>query len=250
VAKRADIGGPALSDSYTAADHAFRARDPYARGKYVLTARWLRRHGPKQDAATGGLRLLHVGCGAGEFNSIATNLGFEVVACEPDPAAFELAERARPPGCKLHNCGLFELDVHDADVVVMHDVLEHIEDDRAAVRAVRDRLRVGGVAVISVPAHAWLFGEHDVQLGHFRRYSQRGLARVLGEQLVVERIRSYGASMIPVALWYSRLARKPYPTQAAGRGLLHSAMALVCDVESRIAMPFGTSVIALARRAA
>ena len=55
------------------------------------------------------------------------------------------------------------------DCVVSTDVLEHIEDDRAAFQKLVDLVAPGGLVIITVPAGQWLFGYHDEQIGHFRR---------------------------------------------------------------------------------
>jgi SAM-dependent methyltransferase len=70
------------------------------------------------------------------------------------------------------------------DLLLMLDVLEHIERDLEALsELVAGPLLSGGHAVLSVPAHAALFSRHDVALRHFRRYSRRqllGLAAAAG----------------------------------------------------------------------
>jgi SAM-dependent methyltransferase len=225
--------------AYKTADHAFRSADAYAQGKYDITTRWLK------PRIRPGHRLLNIGCGGGEYNEAAGALGYDVTACEPEQTAYELA--AARGGRVLH-CGLMDLDVPPTDAIVMHDVLEHIEDDAAAVRAVYDLLVPGGVAVISVPAYQWLFGHHDVQLGHYRRYTRRSLLARLRDRFTIVHARYYGAALIPVALWFSRLAKRPYPTAAASRGFGNSAMRAICGLEARVPMPMGTSVIALVAR--
>jgi SAM-dependent methyltransferase len=66
------------------------------------------------------------------------------------------------------------------DAIVMLDVLEHIADDFGFLRDfVMRRLRPGGRLLISVPAHRALYTQHDVALGHHRRYSQGQLHDVL-----------------------------------------------------------------------
>lgn len=75
-----------VNDDYTIADHEFRDDDVYALGKYRLTQRWL------QPLSTRGT-LLNIGCGAGQFNAMAVDLGFDVRGFEPDPEAFALATR-------------------------------------------------------------------------------------------------------------------------------------------------------------
>jgi len=69
------------------------------------------------------------------------------------------------------------------DLVIMADVLEHIEDDREFLSSVvAPRIRDGGILLISVPAHQRLFSSHDTFLGHFRRYSRTQLLLLVGEQ--------------------------------------------------------------------
>ena len=64
-------------------------------------------------------------------------------------------------------------------LVVMMDVLEHVADDLAALRAAAEALVPGGRLVVSAPAHPWLFSYHDRASGHFRRYSRPGLVGLL-----------------------------------------------------------------------
>ena len=56
------------------------------------------------------------------------------------------------------------------DTVVCLNVLEHIEDDRASLRAMHDLLQPGGRLVLLVPSLRALYGTLDEALGHFRRY--------------------------------------------------------------------------------
>lgn len=65
------------------------------------------------------------------------------------------------------------------DLVLLLDVLEHVQDDAAFLRDVLARLRGGGTVIVSVPAWPWLYGPHDVHLGHCRRYSPAGARRLL-----------------------------------------------------------------------
>ena len=65
------------------------------------------------------------------------------------------------------------------DLVLLLDVIEHVQDDAAFLRAVLARLRSGGTVVISVPAWPWLYGAHDVHLGHCRRYCPAAARRLL-----------------------------------------------------------------------
>lgn len=228
-----------IDAGYTADDHAFREDDAYANGKYELTLRWL---GTPRD---GNRRLFNIGCGTGLFNRLAHDAGFEVEACEPDLDAHAIAEQDAPAGVRVHFGGLFDTAFStQADIVVMHDVLEHIEDEAAAVARLHQVIAPNGRVILSVPAMPSLFGLHDKLLGHHRRYTRRSLRRAIDGSFRVKQMRSYGLSMIPVTLVLSRLLRKPYPAPAAANSsLVGRAFDVVCRIESRIATPIGTSLV-------
>jgi ubiquinone/menaquinone biosynthesis C-methylase UbiE len=76
----------------------------------------------------------------------------------------------------LTRCPLFSNSV---DAIVLLNVLEHIEDDVAAMRQAFRILRPGGVVIIEVPAGPELFDVYDKQLMHFRRYTMAGLCTAL-----------------------------------------------------------------------
>ncbi len=61
------------------------------------------------------------------------------------------------------------------DTLLYIDVLEHIEDDRAELRAALAHLASGGRIIVLSPAHPWLFTPFDRALGHFRRYTKESL---------------------------------------------------------------------------
>jgi SAM-dependent methyltransferase len=65
-----------------------------------------------------------------------------------------------------------------ATLVTMLDVLEHIEDDAAALQQLRARMAPGAQLLITVPAFQWAFTSWDTSLGHHRRYSRRQLRAV------------------------------------------------------------------------
>ena len=65
------------------------------------------------------------------------------------------------------------------DTVMLSNVLEHIEDDAAAVRRFRSVLAEDGRLVILVPALPALYGSIDEAIGHFRRYTPRSLRAVI-----------------------------------------------------------------------
>lgn len=74
---------------------------------------------------------------------------------------------------------LTEVPAASVDWVLLMDVLEHVEDDLGLIDAVRRIQMPGGHLLVTVPAHAFLWSEHDVFLGHHRRYSRAQLRDLL-----------------------------------------------------------------------
>jgi SAM-dependent methyltransferase len=145
-------------------------------------------------AGLGGGRLLEIGPGSGALLTDLANLGFTCDALESSEEAFRLAStlNAGQPAVHLRRApdpawsGIF-------DVVVACEVLEHIEDDRAALAEWRAWLRPGGHLILSVPAHARRWSATDVWAGHFRRYEKDGLRTLLESAgFTVEELECYG----------------------------------------------------------
>jgi SAM-dependent methyltransferase len=122
-------------------------------------------------------RILDAGCGTGrnliEFGGLGDAVGIEP---STDAIAF-CAER----GLTAIAAGVEDLPFEDDrfDLVLMLDVLEHISDDGAALRELRRVAKPGGALVLTVPAHQYLWSQHDETHHHFRRYTQPQLRELL-----------------------------------------------------------------------
>ena len=134
-----------------------------------------------------GPRILEVGCGVGNFTG--TLLDREaVIAVDVQPECIQRLKLRYPAQPNLHVfvCDVLspefrELASFRPDSAVMVNVLEHVEDDIAALKAVASVLTPGGVIVLLVPAFQALYGPIDKNLGHHRRYT-RGAIRRLARQ--------------------------------------------------------------------
>ena len=76
---------------------------------------------------------------------------------------------------------IVDLKIRDSSVgaIGLFDVLEHVEDESAALMRLRDMLAENGRLYLTVPAHKWLWSSVDVEAGHFRRYTRGKLCRLL-----------------------------------------------------------------------
>lgn len=220
------------------------------RGRLAVVLSVLRRTLESRPA-----RLLDIGCGSGNVLEALAEFG-EAVGMEQDP---RLIAAARARGLDVRHGQLpGDLVVPEgwADVVLFLDVLEHLEDDAAALTTARRALHPGGRVVVTVPAYAWLWSGHDVVLGHRRRYTARQLRRLVEDAgFHVERVTYFNTVLFPpLALlrvgkrWWGRtghdLERTPAPLNRA----LEWCFALERHVVPRVSLPFGSSVLLTGRR--
>jgi len=230
---------------YKTGDHAFRGKDEYANAKYDITENWLKL---ARLSGSSNKTIANIGCGTGEFSQRVASWGYQVLACEPETLAFEIAKKScsQFPNIQIRNVGLEEFSdtTPPVDLLVMHDVLEHIESESRSVSCIAKLVKKDGQAVISVPAFNWLFGNHDVQLGHFRRYTKSRLIQLFEKDFEIVNSRYYGSFFIPVTLLFSRILKKSYPTGAVTTsGWKQTAFKTLCQVQRSLPEPIGTSVL-------
>ena len=142
-----------------------------ARKAYVLAhlQRLARQHPLKQ--------ILDIGCGNGLFFDDLARFG-QVRGIEPDAGLVTPNNR----WAEHIQCIGFGPDYQTTqrfDLILMLDVLEHIQDDRGAARHVFDLLKPGGMFLLTVPALMLLWSRHDVANAHVRRYTRPGVRTVL-----------------------------------------------------------------------
>lgn len=157
--------------------------------------------------------VLDVGCGTGG-NVVAFSDGYACFGWDPSPEAIHLAKE-RFPGVRFFGGsvrGAITALGRPPDMILLMDVLEHIQRDRAFFLEMVAALRPGGYLLITVPAGMELWSPHDVTLGHFRRYNRLQLEELWEAEPVVPLLVShYNARLYPVV----RCVR--YWTQRSGR---------------------------------
>jgi SAM-dependent methyltransferase len=146
-------------------------------------------------------RVLEIGCGTGHNLAMLSEFG-HVDALELDDEARAVAEKRL--GRNVMSAplpGLSGVPQKHYDLIGAFDVVEHVEDDRAALASIAERLKPGGKLVLTVPAHQWMWSAHDVVNHHKRRYSKRGLRRLLEESpLKLDTIGYFNSLLFPVAI--------------------------------------------------
>lgn len=138
-------------------------------------------------------------------------------------------------------------------VITLLDVLEHVEDDAAALKKIAALLSPGGLAVVLVPAIPALYGPRDRSEGHFRRYSARRLrAAMEGAGLRVATMRAWNLTSLPLVLAFEKVLRRNiyddgarYMGESTWKRLANEALAATLHVERVLPVPIGLSLLAV-----
>ena len=207
-------------------------------------------------------RILDAGCGTGRnlelLDPSGHTFGFDVTW-----AGLALARRAGRRRVVCARAGAAPFPDATFDVVTSFDVLYCLDDEeeQAAIGEMFRLLRPGGTAIINVAAMDILKGNHSVFDGEIRRYSRPGLRTKLERAgFEVARLTHTNASlflpMLVIRQWQqwrgleapgealSDFARLPTPLNAALAALLTAEAAVV----RRVDLPFGSSILCLARK--
>ncbi len=126
-----------------------------------------------------GARLLDAGCGTGRNLQEFGRLG-PAAGVDPSPEAIDFCRQRGIEGVTRGTIEHLEFPGGAFDLILATDVLEHLRDDRAALRELRRVAAPGANLLCTVPAYRWLWSGHDDEHHHFRRYTLRELRAALG----------------------------------------------------------------------
>ncbi len=154
-----------------------------------------------------GENVAEVGAGIGNFSDFLLDAGIrKLVAFEPSINMFDVYEKKYSQNKNVTAVNSFfeeqsENYINTFDSVCYVNVLEHIENDKEALRHAHKTLRKDGHILIFVPALSFLYSNLDKKVGHFRRYSKNSLIEVVNSaKFSIKEVRYFDiAGIIP---WY------------------------------------------------
>lgn len=207
--------------------------------------------------------IFDIGGGNGVVAAALISRGWPVVLVEPGEVG---CRNARARGVRDVVQATFESAAFGDGVlpaVGLFDVIEHVADDTAFLRAVRSKLAPGGVIYATVPAFGWLWSDDDEKAGHFRRYTRSGVIELFRAAGFRTSFSSYLFSPLPFGILLMRsipsrfgLLRDISADRTAREhesgGLLQRVASWVLQVEQRRVpqrrIPFGSSIVVVADR--
>jgi SAM-dependent methyltransferase len=232
-------------------------RHPWWRARAAITLDLLTRLDINPPA-----EVLDAGCGWGVTLEALERRGYQVIGMDISRRTLEQLDR---PDRRLVEADLAQplgFDHPLCDAALALDVIEHLDDDRAALSRLGKLLRPGGALIVSVPARPDLFTEFDAIQGHRRRYMPQTLREAFVDSgLRLERVFWWGWWLVPALrkhrsrprsrpgetpseVYRHYLELPPWPLQRA------ADLAFFC--EQRLAvrgmLRTGTSLFAVARR--
>lgn len=175
-----------------------------------------------------GNRILEIGAGIGNLSQWLP-VRERLLLSEVDPMLLEILKNQitqRREVEDLSKVSFHKFDIfsdsiehfvsENLDTIVSFNVLEHIEDDYAALEKLASILVKSGARgpkrlITFVPAHQWAYGEMDRRFGHYRRYSRNSLInlarRVARESRIIE-CRYFNLFSLPGWVINGRLLRR------------------------------------------
>lgn len=211
---------------------------------FVSKARMITEHFARRPSS-----VLDVGAGIGWFSRWLLLKDFADRATCVDPGYDAEHSETLPNGKSIDfiRCSTGAT----ADLVLLMDVMEHVDDDVGLFRQYWDAAQPGTMFVVTVPAFQFLWSAHDDFLDHRRRYTLASLRTALGKAGAhPKRMHYYYGAIFP-AVAAVRLARKNKPSDRSDlkptAPILNAALTAICAVERKV-MRFnrlaGLSVVA------
>ena len=224
------------------------------REKYISMQ--IKRHIPIHK----NLSWVDVGCGFGANIPLLRSFG--------DVTGLEINEGARKAiagkwGDSVKTYAWLSPDPLDKrfNCALLADVLEHIEDDKGAVRWLHQHILPGGYVLVTVPAHMFFWTQMDEVLHHHRRYTRESLIKVFQPEFEVVDCRYYNFLLFPVKLAFvvfDRLIRMLFPQKPKQsfngiprfglNKLFEIILKLEAHVFTRLSPPTGISLIILLKK--
>lgn len=166
-------------------------------GKREIVRAWIQRCHPLKPTDL----LADCGAGTGIF-AVEMRPTCRVVAVDDFEESLQLLEARLGKNATLKgSCTALPMGDNSVDVLTALDVIEHVQDDHAAVKEFLRVLKPGGIAVITVPALMALWSDWDVALHHHRRYDAAKLRATVPSGFEILHLNYINVTVLPIVFF-------------------------------------------------
>jgi len=205
--------------------------------------------------------MLYIGCGTGTELEILKKFG-NITGLDSNTDALEIMRQA---GYDALDGDIEKINLQNDfyDCVCCFDVLEHIPNDKLAIKKISSSLKKNGYFIFTVPAFQFLFSPHDKAMGHFRRYSKKKIKKILqNEGFEIVTINYWNSLLFPAVLLFRLLKRIIYKLKQENtyttdlenfNSLVDRILFAILNVENflcrhGIKFPFGLTIYGIAKK--
>ena len=204
--------------------------------------------------------MWEVGSGHGNVAILLKNYGTAVIAIEPLEQGTLVTANS---GIRSYVGTLDKLQFPKNSIkcIGIFDVLEHLENPNEVLDEIYRVLEPGGLLVLSVPAHQWLFSDFDKSIGHFRRYSRKKIVSTLEDSGFLNNMTQFIFSFLVLPAFVLRTVPSKFgrkhtsaETKETTRNqqkmlkLFQPILELLLILENFLRIPFGLSLISVSKK--
>lgn len=205
----------------------------------------LKKYLPKKEN-----NIIEIGCGYGIMTKMLASYG-AITGIEPYTDCYDYLKANIKGTFAKEEFLKFETE-KKFDVVALFDVLEHIEDETAAVQKIHSLLEQNGRVVLTVPAYMFLWSTHDDLNKHFRRYTLTELKELFKiNGFRINKLTYFNTFLFPIAYLHKITQNKETKPYHPGR-LLNNILYFFFNLESGIIpcanLSFGVSLLLIAEK--
>ncbi len=258
---------PEVARAYTDyPDNGFDLTDKNAENSFWVSSRnrLFKRLVQQHLLPSGKTKFLEIGCGTGDFiQQIVHTENLEITGSEVYLKGLVYAKKNLP------NLDFVQFDVTQGkigqqfDIITAFDVIEHIDNDHAALANINQMLNKDGVVILSVPQHMFLWSRLDEIVKHKRRYSKRELVAKLKENgFEISYATSFVFALFPLMALSRLFDKGPDKSQSDERalekrvkfsGVLNAILNVIMRIDEGliklgISLPFGGTLVVVARK--
>ena len=198
-------------------------------------------------------KVLDYGCGSGFLVGEFQEKGFDAFGVDIFKEAIEFGSGRRINNLSQESGVKVNFSDSYFDVILAMDVIEHIEDDKSAIKEIERLLKPGGYLIITVPAYQWMWGVQDEVAHHFRRYNVSSLLKIVDSSSFSVLKKSYFNTFLFFPIVAVRFVSKLFKIKERESDfdingkLANFLFYLIFNLESKflkfIDFPFGVSIL-------